>query len=413
MLTVIAVAGLALVAGVVLGWLLAGPRVQRAEVARAVAETRVEEIERARASIADTFTAEAHRAFQRVGESMLQMSKTQIDGSLDTKKAEIETLLTPVREMLDQYRGELIKSERVRNEAYGGLQQQILTLMSIQQQAQREASRLANALQSPAVRGSWGESSLKRCVELAGMSEFCDFDTQETFWNEEGRRLRPDLIVRLPNKRIIAVDAKVPLTEYQAAASENDENRKRDLLQSHAKTLRRHIDTLSRREYQSSIGDTLDFTVMFLPGEHFLSAALVTDPSMFEYAVEKKIYLASPTVLLPLLRAVAAGWKAERTEENAKKMHDAGVELFNRFVKVMEHIAKLGSAIHSTVEKYNDAIRSIDTRLWPKAEELQRMSGSGKELAAMEQIEAVPLESSKLRLTMQGETPADVVPFEK
>ncbi|HJT17964.1 MAG TPA: hypothetical protein VJ853_11270, partial [Thermoanaerobaculia bacterium] len=117
MLTVIAVAGLALVAGMVLGWLLAGPRVQRAEVARAVAETRVEEIERARASVADTFAAEAHRAFQRVGESMLQMSKTQIDGSLDTKKAEIETLLTPVREMLDQYRGELVKSERVRNVA--------------------------------------------------------------------------------------------------------------------------------------------------------------------------------------------------------------------------------------------------------------------------------------------------------
>ncbi|HLJ73112.1 MAG TPA: DNA recombination protein RmuC [Thermoanaerobaculia bacterium] len=413
MLTVIAVAGLALVAGMLLGWFAAGPRVQRAEVAKAVAETRVEEIERGRATVADTFAAEAQRAFQRVGESMLQMSKTQIDGSLDTKRAEIETMLTPVREMLDQYRGDLIKSERVRNEAYGGLQQQILNLMSIQQQAQREASRLANALQSPAVRGSWGESSLKRCVELAGMSEFCDFDTQETFWNEEGRRLRPDLIVRLPNKRIIAVDAKVPLSEYQTAASEGDENRKRDLLQAHAKTLRRHIDTLSRREYQSSIGDTLDFTVMFLPGEHFLSAGLVTDPSMFEYAVDKKIYLASPTVLLPLLRAVAAGWKAERTEENAKRMHEAGVELFNRFVKVMELFSELGIGLARTVEKYNAVVRSIDSRLWPKGEELQRMSGSGKELAALEQLEAVPIESSKLRLTMQGEAPADVVPFEK
>jgi len=413
MLTVIAVAGLALVAGVVVGWLVGAPRLHRAEVARAVAETRVEEIERARASLADTFVAEAQRAFHQVGESLVQMSKTQIDGSLDTKRAEIELLLTPVREMLDQYRAELSKSERVRNEAYGGLQQQILTLMSLQQAAQREASRLANALQSPAVRGSWGENSLKRCVELAGMSEFCDFDTQETFWTEEGRRLRPDLIVRLPNKRIIAVDAKVPLTEYQAAANESDEDRKRDLLQSHAKTLRRHIDTLSRREYQSAIGESLDFTVMFLPGEHFLSAALVTDPTIFEYAVDKKIYLASPTVLLPLLRAVAAGWKVERTEENAKHMHDAGVELFNRFVKVMELFAELGAGLARTVEKYNAVVRSIDSRLWPKGEELQRMSGSGKELASLEQIEAVPLESSKLRLTMQGEAPADVVPFEK
>jgi DNA recombination protein RmuC len=413
MLTVIVVAGLALVAGMLLGWLLANPRVQRAEVAKAVAETRVVEMEKARKSIGDTFAAEAQRAFQRVGESLLQMSKTQIDGSLDTKRAEIETLLTPVREMLDQYRGEVVKSEHSRNEAYGGLQQQILNLMSIQQSAQREASRLANALQSPAVRGSWGENSLKRCVELAGMSEFADFDTQETFWSEEGRRLRPDLIVRLPNKRIIAVDSKVPLTEYLAAANESDENRKRAFLESHAKTLRRHIDTLSRREYQSSIGDTLDFTVMFLPGEHFLSAALVTDPAMFEYAVVKKIYLASPTVLLPLLRAVAAGWKAERTEENAKRMYDAGVELFNRFVKVMELFSDLGAGLAKTVEKYNAVVRSIDSRLWPKGEELQRMSGSGKDLASLDQIEAVPLESSKLRLTMQGEASADVVPFEK
>ncbi len=413
MVTTIAVAAVVLIVGVLIGWLMSSPRVHRAEVAQAVAETRLEEIERMRDSVTDTFVAEAQRAFHQVGESLVQMSKTQIDGSLDTKRAEIETLLTPVREMLEHYRGEVLKSERSRNEAYGGLQQQILTLLSAQQSAQREASRLANALQSPAVRGSWGENSLKRCVELAGMSEFCDFDTQETFANDEGRRLRPDLVVRLPNKRVIAVDAKVPLTEYALAANEADENRKRDLLVQHAKGLKRHIDTLSRREYQSAIGESLDFTVMFLPGEHFLSAALVTDPALFEYAVEKKIYLASPTVLLPLLRAVAAGWKAERTEENAKRMHDAGVELFNRFVKLMELFAELGAALGKTVERYNSVIRSIDTRLWPKGEELQRMSGSGKDLAALEQIEAVPLESSKLRLTMQGEAPADVVPFEK
>jgi DNA recombination protein RmuC len=413
MLTVIVVAGLALVAGVLVGWLLSGPRVHRAEVGRAVAETRLDEIERAHGAVADTFAAEAQRAFQQVGESMMQMSKTQIDGSLDTKRAEIEGLLTPVREMLDHYRSEVVKSELVRNEAYGGLQQQILMLLSAQQSAQREASRLANALQSPAVRGSWGENSLKRCVELAGMSEFCDFDTQQTIFTDEGRRLRPDLIVRLPNKRVIAVDAKVPLTEYQAAANEENESRKLEFLEAHARTVRRHIDTLSRREYQSSLDESLDFTVMFLPGEHFLSAALSTDPSLFDYAASRRVFVASPTVLLPLLRAVESGWKAERTEENAKRMHDAGVELFNRFVKVMELFAELGGALRRTVERYNAVIGSVDARLWPKGEELQRMSGSGKELASLEQIEAVPLESSKLRLTMQSDTSADVVPFEK
>src|SRR5207249_4731460 len=131
--------------------------------------------------------------------------------------------LTPLRDMLEHYRSEVQKSERSRNEAYGGLQEQIRALLSAQESAQREAARLANALQSPTVRGSWGENTLKRCVELAGMSEFCDFEMQETFATDEGKRLRPDLIVRLPNKRVIAVDAKVPLTEYSAAANESDE----------------------------------------------------------------------------------------------------------------------------------------------------------------------------------------------
>jgi DNA recombination protein RmuC len=260
------------------------------------------------------------------------------------------------------------------------------------------------------VQGSWGEMSLKRCIELAGMSEYCrDFDTQQTFITDEGRRLRPDVIVNLPGERVLAIDVKAPLTEYIAASNESDEARKRALLEQHAKNFRRHVDALVKRDYQSSIGDTLDFTVMFIPGEHFLSAALATDLTLLEYAAEKRVFLASPTVLLPLLRAVAASWKAEKTEENAKRMHDAAVDLFTRFVTVMEYITGAGDQLRKTVESYNKVIRSIDTRLWPKGEELQRLAGSGKKLGELEQIEAVPLESSKLRLTMQNEEPGVVV----
>jgi len=400
MLTTILLCAIALC----VGWVLGSAR-SREKIA--VAEARLADVER----MENAFAATAQRVFAEVGTTIVQQNRVQVDGSLDTKKAEIATLIEPLNKMLDEYRGELQKSERMRNHVYGGLEQQIKTLLTTQESAQREAARLANALQSPTVRGSWGENTLKRCIELAGMSEFCDFETQETFFNDEGRRLRPDVIVYLPNHRVIAIDAKVPLTEYSAAANEPQEERKREFLLQHVKTLRRHIDALSRREYQTAIGDTLDFTVMFLPGEHFLSAALVTDPSLFEYAVDKKIYLASPTVLLPLLRAVAAGWKAERTEENAKRMHDAGVELFSRFVKVMDLVAELGGSVGKTVEKYNAVIRSIDSRLWPKGEELQRMAGSGKELTPLDQIDAVPIESAKLRLTMQNEEPGDVVKF--
>jgi DNA recombination protein RmuC len=413
MLTTIVFALIALGVGVLVGWLIRAGQVHRERTGRAVAEARLAHVEASRGEMTNTFAALAQRAFKDVGEALVQMNKTQIDGSLDTKKAEIEGLLTPVRTMLDQYRGEVLKSEKVRVEVYGGLQEQIRSLLTAQEAAQREASRLANALQSPTIRGSWGESSLKRCIELAGMTEYCDFDAQATFESEEGRRLRPDVVVKLPNKRVIAVDAKVPLSEYTLAANETDEARRRDLLELHAKALKRHIDTLSRREYQAAIGDSLDFTVMFLPGEHFLSAALIADPTLFEFAATRRIFVASPTVLIPLLRAVAEGWKAERTEENAKRMYDAGVDLFNRFVKVMELFAELGATLGKTVEKYNGVIRSIDARLWPKGEEMQRMAGSGKELASLDQIEAVPLESSKLRLTMQGDDPGDVLPIEK
>jgi len=392
-------------------------RVEVAQQERAAAEARAAETLRQlenHKQIEETFAALAHRAFKSVSESLVQTSKTQIDGSLNTKTAEIDALLKPVRDMLDNYRGELLKSEQTRNEVYGGLQEQIRSLLTAQESAQREASRLATALQSPTVQGSWGEMSLKRCIELAGMSEYCrDFETQQTFLTEEGRRLRPDVIVNLPNERVIAIDVKAPLSEYIAASSEPDEARKTALLAQHAKNLRRHVDALVKREYQASIGETLDFTVMFIPGEHFLAAALASDLALLDYAAERRVFLATPTVLVPLLRAVAASWRAEKTEENAKRMHDAAVELFTRFVTVMEYLTGVGDQLRKTVDSYNKVIRSIDTRLWPKGEELQRLAGSGKKLGDLEQLEAVPLESAKLRLTMQGEEPGIVVPIAK
>lgn len=374
-------------------------RLEEAQQSRAVAESHFANVQK----IEDTFTALAQKAFKDVSESLVHANRTQVGGTLDS-------ILMPVREMLDSYRTDILKSEQARNTSYGGLQEQIRALQKMQESAQREASRLANALQSPTVQGSWGEMSLKRCIELAGMSEYCrDFEAQQTFLTDEGRRLRPDIVINLPNQRVIAIDAKAPLTEYIAACNEADETRKRALLEQHAKNLRRHIDALAKRDYQSNIGETLDFAVMFIPGEHFLAAALATDLTLLEYAADRKIFLASPTVLLPLLRAVAASWKAEKTEENAKRMHDAAVELFNRFVKVMDHLREVGSRLGKTVEKYNETIRSIDARLWPKGEELQQLAGVGKGMDTLDQLAAVPLESSKLRLTMQSEEPGVVV----
>lgn len=438
MLTMIVVAVVGVAVGAVGAWLVAAARIARADAERRSAErerqrtesavaqmrARVEEAQQARAvaetrtaethkllenhkQIEETFAALAQRAFLSVSESLTQMNKQQVEGSLETKKVEIEGLLQPLRQMLDTYRGELLKSESERTTSYGGLQEGIRSLLVAQQEAQREASRLANVLQSPAVRGSWGEISLRRCVELAGMTEYCDFVVQQSIEADDGRRLRPDMLIRLPNNRVIAVDSKAPIGDYNAAAQTAEEEQRRALLASHARNIRRHVDSLSRKEYQAALDDTLDFVVMFVPGEQFVP----NDGELFEYAAQRKVVVASPTSLLPLLRAVEKGWKAEKTEENAKRMHDAGVELFNRFVRVMELLSEVGSRLGKTVEKYNEAIRSIDARLWPKGEEMQRMAGSGKDLASLDQLEAVPLQSSKLRLTMQGEEEGEVIPM--
>jgi DNA recombination protein RmuC len=386
----------AFVAGGLLGWALMNARVAQLRAEREIAQARASQLEASREDVKNLFVAEAQRAFRNVSETLVQMNKTQVDGSLETKKVEIDGLLKPLRDMIESYRGELVKSERSRNESYGGLQEQIRSLLTVQESAQKEAARLANVLQSPTTRGNWGEITLRRCVELAGMTEYCDFFVQETIEGEERRRLRPDMLIRLPNNRVIAVDSKAPVT---MTADEEQRNA----------LLRRHVEALSRKEYQSALEGTLDFVVLFVPGEQFLPR----DGDLFEWGVQKKIFIASPATLVPLLRAVEFGWKAERTEENAKRMHDAGVELFSRFVIVMEKIASVGRALESTVGKYNETIRSIDARLWPKGEEMQRMAGSGKELASLDQLEAVPLQSSKLRLTMQSEEEGTVVPLER
>ncbi len=396
-------------------------RLEAEQRSRVEAETRLVEsqrlltsqsnfVEETRVQLENSFSVLSQKALENVSVNLLTANRTQIEGtkgelvsSLDTKKVEIDSLLQPLREMLTQYKAELSTSEKVRNEAYGGLQEQIRQMLLAQETTQKETSKLVSALRVPNVRGAWGENTLRNCVELAGMSEFCDFSVQETFTTEDGRRLRPDLIIRLPNNRVIVVDSKAPIDAYLEAASETDEVKTRSLLDQHAKNLRKHVEMLSRKEYQSNVGETVDFTVMFLGGEQFLSSALITDPTTFEFAADRKVFLATPTVLLPLLRAVSASWKAERSDENARQALEIGRELYDRFVKVFEHFSGVGSALDGAVKKFNEAIGSIDSKLVPKAMQLQKHVSSSKEVPELRQVERQTLDSSKLsqpRLTI-------------
>jgi len=380
-------------------------RLESEQQARAASEARVTEAEKKIAELKQfidetkgqmeaTYAKLSREALSSAITQLNELVKPQLDGTksgiektLEGKSESIENLLKPIREMLDRYRAELQQSEQQRAEAYGGIQAQIRNLLAAHERAQLETSKLVNALRVPTVSGSWGENSLRNAVELSGMSEFCDFLVQETVETEDGRRLRPDMIIRLPNERVIAVDSKAPLDAYIEAASESDEEKKKALLTQHSRNLRRHVDLLSKKEYQASVGETLDFTVLFLGGEHFLSSALIMDPTIFEYAVQKKIYLATPTILLPLLRAVSAGWKAERAEENAQRALEVGKELYLRFVKVFEYLEPVGDSLSKAMEKYNAAVRSINTREIPHVEKLQEYAGGIKDLPQLKQIE--------------------------
>ena len=386
------------------------------QAARVTAETRREDVQRqldqmgqfvsqTREQMEGSYARLSKDALNGAIENLLQVVRPHLDGNrgeivstLDAKKGEIEFLLAPLREMLDKYRAELQTSESERKHVFGGLEVQIRQLLEAQEVTQRETSKLVNALRVPHIRGSWGERALKNCVELAGMSDFCDFTQQQTFDTDEGRS-RPDMIIRLPGGRNIAVDSKAAIDSYREAVAESDERRQKELLDLHARNIRKHVESLSRREYQKAVeknlGDTLDFTILFLPGEQFLSAAFTTDPALFEFAAERKVFLATPTILLPLLRAVEAGWKAEKSEENARRSLIVGQELYERFAKVFEHFEGVGRSLGSAVGKYNDAVNSINTRLMPKARELQQHVGSTREV---EEFSQLPLTVAQARL---------------
>lgn len=385
---------------------------------RFVADSR-QQLEGAYAQLSQQALQQAMKTLSDVVAPQLASANEKIDTTLKTKTGDIDTLLGPVREMLTTYQAKLEASDRERMTFAGQLGQQLKELAQATDATRQQTSRVAAALGNPKTGGNWGEMALRRCVEISGLTEHCDFEVQKRFQNEDDAFVRPDMIVRLPNERVIIIDAKAPIDSYQQAMSESDEKRRGELLQDHARNLRRHIDELSRRKYPSSIRESIDFTILFVGGDQFLTGALMADSSLYESAISKSVFLASPTLLVPLLRVVALVWKAEQVEENAQKALEIGQDLYDRFITTFDHIEGLGKSLNGAVDKYNQAIRSIDKRLVPKANELHEHVTSRKEMPELSQIEASVLESSKIpgasmRLPIKGlEAEVDETPDEE
>ncbi|MBO9636263.1 MAG: DNA recombination protein RmuC, partial [Chitinophagaceae bacterium] len=259
---------------------------------------------------------------------------------------------------------------------------------SMTEQLQKETHNLVSALKTSHTRGRYGEIALRRVVEFAGMTEHCDFEEQVSVASVEGT-LRPDMIIRLPENKIIVVDSKVPLSAYMRAFETDNEEEKRQLLSQHAQAVRDHLRNLSGKSYWSQFSESPDYVVLYMQIESSFGAALAANPSLIEEGIRNKVVFATPTTLITLLRTVGFVWQQVRVTENIEEMRGAGVELYNRTATLLGHFSNIGNSLNSAVKNYNQAVSSLESRFIPQAKKLQALSGSftSKEVPDVEPVE--------------------------
>ncbi|WP_455209258.1 DNA recombination protein RmuC [Kaarinaea lacus] len=364
------------------------------ESERDASSARISELEKAREKLAETFGALSNEAlkansveFLKLAQENLKQFQLQAQNELAKKEKSFETLVTPIKETLEKTEKQIRQMEHERKEAHGALTQHLQSMLEAQQALQGETRNLVNALRRPEVRGQWGELTLRRLAELAGMVEHCDFYEQEHTATKDGA-LRPDMIVRMPGGREIVVDVKTPLDAYISAVETSDEALRAQHLQRHTKNVRERVRELSSKAYWSQFTRSPDFVVLFIPGEQFLSAALDNDAELLEFAMQQKVILATPTSLVALMRAIAYGWRQESLAENAEQIREIGGELYHRLATFAEHLNKIGKSLTSSVQHFNKAVGSLDTRILPSARKFTEMGiSSEKPIEPLTQIE--------------------------
>ncbi len=390
---------LGLLAGLAFGacgaWLALRGQVLRGRAAAAEARVLASEardLERRVIEAEAQLNAERGSLDERVAGAVRAASSEALQQSssafLDLAQTKLDTYVGPLRESLGKVELQVTALEQARREAYGALTESVGQMRKDQERLRTETGNLVTALRAPHVRGRWGEIQLRRVIEMAGMVEHCDFDEQVSTTDEEGRVLRPDVVVRLPGGKQVVIDSKVPLVAYlDAVRDDATDDERRAKLADHARHVREHVHRLGQKAYWRQLPATPEFVVMFLPDETFLRAALEQDPSLIELAVSNNVIPASPTNLIGLLRAVHYGWQQETIAESAREVSELGRELYKRLATMGAHVARLGKSLDGAVKAYNETVGSLERQVLVQARRFERHGITGVEPPELQPIE--------------------------
>jgi len=358
--------------------------------AKGKAEAQLAEAAEVRDKMVDTFKALSSQALDESNKKFVELAQERLSSLLVKGRGDMGDLLKPIADSLKQYDQHVKELEQHRQKAYGSLEEQVKALGETNKNLRDKTEDLVTALRRPEVRGRWGELSLRRAVELAGMTEHCDFNEQVSVQTDEGK-VRPDMVVHLPGGRQVVVDAKVPLDAYLNAMSAESEQERVRYLKQHAAQMRAHMSQLAAKSYWEDVEGSPEFVVMFVPGESFFAAAMAQDLGLMESALESGVVLASPANLIALLKASAYGWRQEKITQNAQAIYELGKQLYERLSTLAEHLRNVGKGLENANRAYNDAVGSMEARLFPAARRFKEMGiSSAKDIETVEPVETTP-----------------------
>jgi DNA recombination protein RmuC len=346
-------------------------------------DAQAKSIEDVKKQLLDTFKSAASDALLNNNRQFIEMARPQLEaqitaskGELDQRKSAIEEMLKPVRESIESYRKRIDELEKGSSDTFGQVKTLLANIQNTNASLQKETTALVNALRNPRVRGKWGEIGLRRAVEFSGMSAHCDF-VEQAYTSDDTSVLKPDMIINLPGNSHVVVDSKLPLDAYLTALETDDDARRNELFAEHARSLRDHINKLSKKQYWSQFANTPDFVVLYMEVESAFNVALMTDKTLLQDAMNNKIILATPTTLVVILKSVAMSWQQHSITENAIGIMDAAEEFSSRMNTFAEHLDKVGGGLKNALKSYNDAVGSWESRIVPAARKLEQLKAAG------------------------------------